>query len=201
MDISIIGTSRKENEKRVAIHPDHICQIPLEIRNHLFFEKGYGEPFDMPDEKIFSLTGNPLMDRKKLIRDFKVIIIPKPTAEDFEDMQEGTLVWGWLHSVQQSIITQIAINKKLTLIAWENMYHEGARDLIHIFHRNNEMAGYCGVQHALQLEGIDGYYGPPRKVAVMSLGSVSRGALYALNGHGFTDITVYTQRPSFLTCE
>ncbi len=199
MDIAIIGTSNKENEKRVAIHPDHICQIPVKIRKHLFFEKGYGVPFDMDDETICSLTGNPLTEREKLLREFKAILIPKPTAEDFDKMQVGTLVWGWLHSVQQSIITQIAINKKLTLIAWENMYHEGERDLLHIFNRNNEMAGYCGVQHALQLEGIDGYYGPPRKVIVISMGSVSRGAIYALKGHGFSDITVYTQRPSFLT--
>ncbi|MHB1652513.1 MAG: Rossmann-fold NAD(P)-binding domain-containing protein [Desulfitobacteriaceae bacterium] len=198
MDIAVIGTSKKENEKRVAIHPDHISQIPVKIRKHLFFEKGYGIPFDMEDETICSLTGNRLIERKKLLRDFKTILIIKPVAEDFEEIQDGSLVWGWLHSVQQSIITQIAIDKKLTLIAWENMYYQGERDLLHIFNKNNEMAGYCGVQHALQLTGIDGNFGPTRKVMVISLGSVSRGAIYALEGHGFSDITVYTQRPSFL---
>lgn len=199
MDIAVIGTSKKENEKRVAIHPDHISQIPLNIRKHLFFEKGYGVPFDMDDETICSLTGNSLIERKKLLREFKAVLITKPVAEDFEEIQEGTLVWGWLHSVQQSIITQIAIDKKLTLIAWENMYYQGERDLLHIFSRNNEMAGYCGVHHALQLAGMDGNFGPTRKVIVISFGSVSRGAVYALEGHGFSDITVYTQRPPFLT--
>lgn len=198
MDIAVIGTSKKENEKRVAIHPDHISQVPVKIRKHLFFEKGYGIPFDMEDETICSLTGNRLIERKKLLRNFKKFLITKPVAEDFEEIQEGSLVWGWLHSVQQRIITQIAIDKKLTLIAWENMYYQGERDLLHIFNKNNEMAGYCGVQHALQLTGIDGNFGPKRKVVVLSLGSVSRGAIYALEGHGFSDITVYTQRPSFL---
>jgi len=198
MDIAVIGTSKKENEKRVPIHPDQINQIPAKIRKHIFFEKGYGIPFDMEDEIIYSLTGNPLIEREKLLREFKTILITKPIAEDFEGMQEGTLVWGWLHSVQQSIITQIAIDKKLTLIAWENMYHQGTRDVFHLFSRNNEMAGYCGVQHALQLTGIDGNFGRKRKVIVISMGSVSRGAIYALQGHGFTDITVYTQRPSYL---
>jgi len=198
MDIAIIGTSKKENERRVAIHPDHISQIPMEVRKHLFFEKGYGIPFDMDDETICTLTGNPLIERKELLREFKAILITKPVAEDFEEIQQGALVWGWLHSVQQSIIAQIGIDKKLTLIAWENMYYQGERDLLHIFNRNNEMAGYCGVQHALQLTGIDGNFGPKRKVIVISLGSVSRGAIYALVGHGFTDISVYTQRPSFL---
>lgn len=198
MNIAVIGTSKKENEKRVAIHPNHINEIPEKIRKHLFFEKGYGIPFDMEDEKIHSLTGNPLLERKKLLSDFKAILITKPVVEDFEEMQEDSIVWGWIHSVQQSIITQIAIDKKLTLIAWENMYHQGERDRLHIFNKNNEMAGYCGVQHALQLTGIDGNFGPSRNVVVLSLGAVSRGAIYSLKGHGFDDITVYTQRPSFL---
>jgi N5-(carboxyethyl)ornithine synthase len=198
MNIAVIGTSKKENEKRVAIHPNHINQIPEKIRKHLFFEKGYGLPFDMEDEKIYSLTGNSLKDRESLLKDFKAILITKPVAEDFDEIQEGSIVWGWLHSVQQSIITQIAIDKKLTLIAWENMYYQGERDLLHIFSKNNEMAGYCGVQHALQLTGIDGNFGPPRKAVVLSFGAVSRGAIFALTGHGFHDITVYTQRPTFL---
>lgn len=199
MDIAVIGTSKKENEKRVAIHPSHISQIPINIRKHLFFEKGYGIPFDMEDEKICSLTGNRLVEREELLANHKAILLTKPIAEDFEKMQDGTLVWGWLHSVQQNIITQIAIDKKLTLIAWENMYYQGSRDLFHIFSRNNEIAGYCGVQHALQLMGIDGNYGPHRKVVVISFGAVSRGAIHALEGHGFREITVFTMRPSYLT--
>lgn len=198
MDIAVIGTSKKENEMRVPIHPDHIRQIPVEIRKHLHFEKEYGMPFYMDDETICSLTGNQLLPRKKLLREFKAFLITKPVADDFKEMQEGSLVWGWLHSVQQSIITQIAINKKLTLIAWENMYYQGERDLVHLFSRNNEMAGYCGVQHALELMGIDGNFGPKRKAIVISLSSVSRGAILALLGHGLYDIVVYTQRPSFL---
>lgn len=198
MDIAVIGTSKKENEKRVAIHPDHISQIPIEIRRHLFFEKGYGIPFNIKDETICSLTGNRLIEREKLLREFDTILITKPVVEDFEEMKDGSLVWGWLHSVQQSVITQIAIDKKLTLIAWENMYYQGERDVLHIFSKNNEMAGYCGVQHALQLAGIDGNFGPRRKAIVISFGSVSRGAIYSLAGHGFRDITVYTNRPSFL---
>ena len=198
MDIAVIGTSEKENERRVAIHPDHISQIPIEIRKHLFFEKGYGIPFDVTDETICALTGNRLEAREKLLREFETILITKPVVEDFEKMQNGAIVWGWLHSVQQSAITQIAIDKRLTLIAWENMYYQGERDVLHIFSKNNEMAGYCGVQHALQLSGIDGNFGPKRRAIVIGFGSVSRGAVYSLKGHGFNDITVYTHRPSSL---
>lgn len=65
----------------------------------------------------------------------------------------------------------------------------------HTFYRNNELAGYCGVLHALELRGIDGHYGDQRKVVIMSFGAVSRGAIYALKARGFRDITICIQRP------
>lgn len=198
MDIAVIGTSKKENEKRVAIHPNHISKIPEKIRRHLFFEKGYGLPFNISDDEISKLTGNELVKRKNLLKNFKAILITKPVIEDFQEMQEGATVWGWIHTVLNSSITQLAIDKKLTLIAWENMYYRSERDCIHLFNKNNEMAGYCGVQHALELTGIDGNFGPSRKVSILSFGSVSRGSIYSLVGHGFKDITVYTKRPTYL---
>jgi len=198
MNFAVIGTSRKENEKRHPIHPDHIASIPEEIRKQLFFEKGYGAPFGVSDDDIQALTGNRPMERKKLLAGFGAVLITKPVIEDFEEMRDGALVWGWLHSVQQRYIAQLGIDKKLTLIAWESMYYESGRELIHTFSRNNELAGYCGVQHALEVPGIDGNFGPVRKAAVISFGSVSRGAIFSLRSHGINDISVYTQRPASL---
>jgi hypothetical protein len=57
------------------------------------------------------------------------------------------------------------------------------------------MAGYCGVAHALVLAGRCGFYGSPIRAVVLSFGSVSRGAVFALQAHGGNQITVYTQRP------
>ncbi len=198
MNAAVIGTSRKENEKRVAIHPQHLAGIPEKVRTHLFFEKGYGTPFGITDQQISEITGNDPKDRKTLLQTHKAVIIPKPVKEDFQEMQEEAVVWGWIHSIQQSDITQIAIDKKMTLICWENMYYKGRRGEVHVFQKNNEMAGYCGVQHALQLRGIDGYFGPPRRAAILGFGSVGRGAVLALKSHGIHDITVFTRRPVFL---
>lgn len=195
MNVAMIGTSRKENEKRVAIHPRHLVRIPERTRQSLFFEKGYGVPFGVSDKEITNWTGNAPVDRRSLMKEFAAIVLPKPVEADFLEMQAGARVWGWIHSVQQSNITDIAIDKKMDLIAWENMYAQSNRDKTHIFYKNNEMAGYCGVQHALQLRGIDGHYGAPRQAMVISFGSVSRGAIYALKGHGIHDIMVLTRRP------
>lgn len=111
-------------------------------------------------------------------------------------MKAGQVFFGWPHSVQQRAITQMAVDRRLTVIAWEAMNHWSAagEKLMHIFYKNNELAGYAAVLHCLQLMGIDGYYGPRRKAVVMSHGSVSRGAIYALHGRGFNNIHVFTQR-------
>ena len=68
----------------------------------------------------------------------------------------------------------------------------------HTFYKNNEMAGYCAVLHALQLKGIDGHYGNQRKVVIFSFGAVSRGAIYALKAHGFRDALDYYEKASCL---
>lgn len=93
-------------------------------------------------------------------------------------------------------MTQAAIDRKLTLIAWEAM-HKWSKNgdwQMHIFYKNNEIAGYAGVMHAMNLMGMDGHYGPTRKAVVLSFGSVSRGAIRALQARGINDITVFTQR-------
>lgn len=201
MNAAVIGTSRKENEKRVAIHPGQIGRIPRNVRRHLFFERGYGEPFGVPDDCIAAMTGHRPAARSELLGRADAVIIPKPVERDLEECGDGTAVWGWIHSVQQSGVAQIAIDRRLTLVAWENMFHKGERGRVHVFQRNNEMAGYCGVQHALELRGVDGNFGSPLRAAVLGFGSVSRGAVLALQSHGVSDITVLTRRPVHLVAD
>jgi hypothetical protein len=63
-----------------------------------------------------------------------------------------------------------------------------------VFHKNNELAGYCSVLHALQLTGVTGEYGRPLRACVISFGATGRGAATALNAHGVTDLHVLTHR-------
>ena len=195
LTIGVIGKALKENEKRVAIHPDHLMRIPDEFRKHITFETGYGKRFGMDDDKLAELTSGRVVSRENIFNDFDIVLIPKPLSIDLSHIREGAIVWGWPHCVQQKELTQIAIDRKLTLIAWEEMFLwvNGEKNL-HTFYKNNELAGYAGVTHALSLIGLTGNYGKAGKAAVMSYGSVSRGAVYALQSQGFYDITVYTHR-------
>ena len=198
LTVGVIGKSLKENEKRVPIHPEHIERIPKDLRKQITFEEDYGLRFGMGNDILAKLTSGRVACREEILKNFDCVLMPKPLAKDLSQIREGTIVWGWPHCVQQKEITQIAIDRKLTLIAWEEMFTWGRTcdKSMHIFYKNNEIAGYAGVNHAISLLGFVGNYGKPRKAIVLSFGSVSRGAVYALQGQGFQQITVYTSRVS-----
>jgi len=198
LETGLVGTSRKENESRVPIHPRHLDRIAPARRERLVLEAGYGERFGVSDAQLRRQVGR-LASREEILAGCDVVVLPKPETQDLAEMKEGGILWGWPHTVQNPEMTQTAIDRRLTLIAFESMFHwRGEQAELHTFYRNNEMAGYCAILHLLELVGRDGYYGPRARVVVLSLGSVSRGAIHALLGRGFADVTVYTQRPPHL---
>ncbi|MBE0497439.1 MAG: NAD(P) transhydrogenase subunit alpha [Campylobacterales bacterium] len=196
LTLGVIWTSRKEDERRIPIHPEHLARIPERIRRKMLFEEGYGKSFGLDDSTIANLTGG-ITSRHEILANASITIIAKPVPQDLQELREGGILWGYPHCVQQRAMTQMAIDRKQTLIAFEDMFVWGPKGEVgrHTFYKNNEMAGYCAVLHALQLKGIDGHYGNQRKVIIFSFGAVSRGAIYALKAHGFRDITICIQRP------
>tara|TARA_R110001599_G_scaffold353826_1_gene599273 strand:- start:44791 stop:45933 length:1143 start_codon:yes stop_codon:yes gene_type:complete len=198
LSIGVIGTSKKVDERRVPIHPEHLPRLPEELRQQLVFETGYGARFGIADDEIADLVGG-LASRDELLENMEAVIVAKPVLADFEKLREGGVLWGYPHCTQQRKVTQVAIDRKQTLIAFEDMFVWGPEGQVgrHTFYKNNEMAGYCAVIHALQLKGIDGHYGNQRKAFILSFGAVSRGAIYALKAHGFRDITICIQRPDY----
>lgn len=192
--LGIFGTSTKEAEKRVPLFPADIARLAAELRSRIFLEEGYGA--ELGGSEDVAVAGR--LPREELFARSDILLIPKPTPADFPFFREGQILWGWPHCVQGQAITQQGIDKRMTFIAWERMYlwEEGHQGL-HVFHKNNELAGYCGVNHALQLMGITGHYGQHRKAAVIGFGATGRGAVHALIGCGYSDITLYTQRPYY----
>lgn len=195
LTIGVFGTSRKENERRLPIHPAHFDAIAPEIRKAIFVEEGYGAHFGTSKEDLAALVGG-VRSQDRLVEECDVLLLPKPLAEDLTPMRPGQVLWGWPHCVQDEELTQQAIDRKLTLIAWEAMNHwdpDGGFQ-IHVFHKNNELAGYGSVLHALQLVGRTGHYGRPLRAAVISYGATGRGAVTALEAQGIHDVTVMTHR-------
>jgi alanine dehydrogenase len=193
--LGVMARSRKENERRLAIHPLHIERIEAGLRRRIYLERGYGERFGVPDERLAPHVAG-LRPRDRLLADCDVILLPKPLPRDLRELREGQVLWGWPHCVQNDEITQLGIDRRLTLIAFEAMNHwsgDGSFSL-HVFHKNNELAGYCSVLHALQLIGTTGEYGRPLRASVISFGATGRGAVTALNACGVHDVHVLTHR-------
>jgi alanine dehydrogenase len=195
LSLGVVARSRKENERRLAIHPLHIGRIAAGLRERIYLERGYGEPFGVSDEQLAQNVAG-LCTRAELFADCDVILLPKPQAADLTDMRAGQILWGWPHCVQDVEITQLSIDRRLTLIAFEAMNYWAADGSfsLHFFHKNNEMAGYCSVLHALELAGATGEYGRRLRAAVISFGATARGAVTALNAHGVSDVDVLTHR-------
>lgn len=195
LSLGVMATSRKPDEQRLPIHPAHLDLIDEDLRARIILESGYGADFGYTDAQLSPLVGR-IASRAELLADADVVLLPKPQASDLADLREGQVLWGWPHCVQDAEVTQLAIDRQLTLVAFEAMNHwagDGGFGL-HVFHKNNELAGYCSVLHALQLCGSTGDYGRRLSAVVIGFGATARGAVTALNAHGVHDVQVLTNR-------
>lgn len=195
LSIGVVGRSSKQDERRLPLHPRHLGRIPGELRDGVFLEHGYGDRFGMSEEQLAGSVAG-FRTREELVEGCDVLLQPKPLLGDIAAMRVGQVLWGWPHCVQNRELTQVAIDRRLTLIAFEAMNHwngDGSFNL-HVFHKNNELAGYSSVLHAMQLAGSTGDYGRRLRAVVIGFGATARGAVTALNALGVHDVDVLTHR-------
>jgi alanine dehydrogenase len=195
LSLGVMGRSQKENEHRLALHPAHLERVPEDLRQRMYLEAGYGERFGVGDHDLRELVAG-VRTHEQLVQECDVILQPKPLHADVAELRTGQVLWGWPHCVQDQELTQLAVDRRLTVIAFEAMNHwkrDGSFDL-HVFHTNNELAGYASVLHALTLAGTTGNYGPRRSAVVIGFGATARGAVTALTALGVSDVDVLTHR-------
>ena len=195
LTLGVMARSLKKNERRLALHPQHFRRIPAQLRDQVLIEHGYGYDFGVDEDQLRPWVGG-FRTRDELIEQCDVILQPKPVLSDLTGMRAGQTLWGWPHCVQDEKLTQVAIDQGLTVIAFEAMNHwnpDGSFDL-HVFHKNNELAGYCSVLHAMQIAGVTGDYGRRPRAVVIGFGATARGAITMLNALGVHDVDVLTHR-------
>ncbi|KRF11488.1 alanine dehydrogenase [Nocardioides sp. Soil797] len=195
LSLGVIARSSMENERRLPLHPEHLSRIPPELGKRITLEHGYGEPFGHSDASLAQFVGG-FASRDEILANSDVVMLPKPQQADVEAMHKGQVLWGWPHCVQDTALTQAAVDRELTLIAFESMNHwtRDGRVGLHVLHKNNELAGYCSVVHALTLGGITGSYGRRLTAVVIGFGATARGAVTALSASGIHDVRVLTIR-------
>jgi hypothetical protein len=79
LDLGVIATSRKPDERRAPIHPAHLDRIDAELRQRIFLERGYGERFGVPDSTLETQVGG-LGSREELLRACDVVMLPQARA-------------------------------------------------------------------------------------------------------------------------
>jgi alanine dehydrogenase len=195
LSLGIVARSSKEDERRLPLHPHHLGRIPDDLRERVYLERGYGDRYGMSDDQLKGWVAG-FGTREQLVEDCDVILLPKPLLGDVAALRGGQVLWGWPHCVQNEELTQVAIDRQLTLIAFEamNHWHKDGSFNLHVFHKNNEIAGYSSVLHAMQIAGSTGHYGRRLRAVVIGFGATARGAVTALNALGVHDVDVLTHR-------
>jgi alanine dehydrogenase len=193
--LGILANSSKENEFRLPIHPQHFDRIDADLRERILLEHGYGDRYGVSDDHLAGQVAG-MGSRAEIIEASDIVLLPKPTMDDVMSLRDRQVLWGWPHAVQDPQLTQISIDKRLTLIAWEAMNHwtPSGTFVVHVFHMNNELAGYSSVLHAMTLTGSTGHYGRHLTAVVIGFGNTARGAVTALHALGVHEVTVLTMR-------
>lgn len=174
--------SQKENEKRRSLIPSDIENI--KNKEAIYIEQGYGDVLGYSDDDYLKAGVNVASQEEILNKD--IICDGKIGDAKYLSKLNNQTIFGWVHAVQNKGITDILINNKLTVYAWEDMYEDGR----HVFWRNNEIAGEAAIMHAYTLHGIFPY---DTKVAILGKGNIARGALKILTFMG-ADITIYDRK-------
>ncbi|MDT0188428.1 alanine dehydrogenase, partial [Microbacterium sp. ARD31] len=116
LGLGVIGTSAKENEHRLPLHPEHLSRLAPGVAARTTLEHGYAGRFGLSDADLAPLVAG-FASRAQILAESDVVVLPKPQLEDVAAMHAGQVLWGWPHCVQDPELTQLAIDRELTLIA------------------------------------------------------------------------------------
>ena len=163
--LGVIGSSAKENEHRLPLHPDHIPGLDADLRARITLEHGYGARFGVSDAALADHVGG-FASRDEILADSDVVLLPKPQHADVAALRSPDRCCGAGRTASRTPSSPSSRSTDaLTLIAFEAMNHwtrDGAVGL-HVFHKNNELAGL--------LLGAPGAASSPASPATTGVGS------------------------------
>jgi N5-(carboxyethyl)ornithine synthase len=168
-------TSSMPDEKRVAILPKSLSKVSRPCQ--LFFEKHYANGLGVEDSE-YKKAGANIISRAEF-RFMDIICAPKRWASDRDVFRENHVLWSWTYAAQTKWLASVAVEKSMTLIAFEYMY-DGSGN--YVFPENRNMTGKAGILQSIVYAGM-----PPEKltgVAVIGRGCVAKGAFEMLDRLG-----------------
>ena len=142
LSLGVLARPRKPNQRRLPIHPAHFDRIDHRIRHRIFLEHGYGAEFGATDDALAELRRwNQKSGTAHRRRPHH--FVTQSSGRGYSRIQSRTSCLGWPHCVQDTALTQIAIDRRLTLIAVEAMNHwqsDGGFGL-HVFTKTTNWPG------------------------------------------------------------
>lgn len=85
LSLAVLGRSRKENERRLPMHPHHLERIDADLREHVYLERGYAEAFGIADDQLEPYVAG-LQSRDELVESCDVVLLPKPLLDDLRQL-------------------------------------------------------------------------------------------------------------------
>ena len=199
LTLGVVATSRKPDERRLPIHPAHLERIDPDLRARIFLEHGYGERFGVSDDAARAAGRRPALARGAPRASATSSLLPKPLPEDLADAaRRARSLWGWPHCVQDREMTQLAIDRRLTLIAFEAMNHwtgDGALQPARLPQEQRAGRLLLGAARPAAASGSTGDYGRRLRAVVIGFGATARGAVTRAEARSAsTTSTVLTHR-------
>lgn len=172
----------KENEKRRVLLPKDIEKIKK--KDYLFFEKGYGKILGISDSEYEKVGCNVTSFDEVLKQD--IICDPKIGDANYLDrLKEKQIIFGWVHAVKNRDLTDLLLDKKITAIAFEDMFYKNR----HVFYKNNILAGEAACYNAINYLGR---LPDNLNAAIIGNGNTAHGAYKALSKLG-VNVDIYTR--------
>jgi alanine dehydrogenase len=140
-----IGIPRevKDHEYRVGMTPAGVHAL-IEAGHHVSVEKQAGVGSGIEDAEYIAAGAEMESSADKLWTDSEMIIkVKEPVAEEFPRLQEGQLLFTYLHLAPLPELTSVLLEKKITGVAYETI--EDRRGHLPLLTPMSEVAGRMAV--------------------------------------------------------
>lgn len=122
----IIGIPKeiKANEERVALTPAAVSRLVKE-GNEVLVEKGAGTGAGYSDEEYKSAGAKIVSGHEKVFETSQMIIkVKEPLPEEYRLLQEGQILFTYLHLAASKQLTEALLKRKIIGIAYETVQTE-----------------------------------------------------------------------------
>lgn len=206
----IIGIPKeiKDHEYRVALSPEAVQQL-VQSGHRVLVEKSAGEGSGCTDEAFRSAGARILSDRARLFGESELIIkVKEPQAEEYGLLQNGQVLFSFLHLAADRELTLVLLKRGVIAIAFETI--QLPNGTLPILRSMSEIAGrmavLMGAYYLQKIHGGSGVLLPgvpgvsPARVVILGGGTVGTNAARMAVGLG-GQVTVFhreTERLRYL---